>query len=70
MASKQQAVIVPLALSAALEVGLVEYKFLYAAAPTGWGKTAAVRRYFQNRPFVCVSAWEEDALDRAEEDTL
>lgn len=67
MASKQQAVIVPLALSAALEVGLVEYKFLYAAAPTGWGKTAAVRRYFQNRPFVCVSAWEEDALDRAED---
>lgn len=39
----QEVVAEPYALSHALKEGPSKYKFLYAAAPAGWGKTTAVR---------------------------
>lgn len=68
MAAKETAVIEPHALAAALDQGLEAYKFLYIAAPAGWGKTTAVRWHFRLRRCTYVSLWDEDALERAEKD--
>lgn len=68
MAAKETTVIEPHALAAALDQGLEEYKFLYIAAPTGWGKTTAVRWHFRLHRHTYVSLWDEDALERAEKD--
>ncbi|MDO4316492.1 MAG: hypothetical protein Q4C45_12020, partial [Oscillospiraceae bacterium] len=68
MAAKETTVIEPWALSAALEQGLNEYRFLYITAPTGWGKTTAVCRHFRARRHTYASLWDEDALERAERD--
>ena len=66
MAVKESAVVTPGALTEALKAGLRDYKLLYLAAPTGWGKTTAVRHHFRARPHTYASLWDEDALDRAE----
>lgn len=68
MAVKESAVVTPSALTEALKAGLRDYKLLYLAAPTGWGKTTAVRHHFRARPHTYASLWDEDALDRAERD--
>nr|WP_325299942.1 hypothetical protein [uncultured Dysosmobacter sp.] len=68
MAAKETAVIEPHALAAALDQGLEAYKFLYIAAPAGWGKATAVRWHFRLRRCTYVSLWDEDALERAEKD--
>jgi len=67
MPAKEKAVIVPHALSTALKEHLKSGKILYITAPTGWGKTTAVRYHFRTRRHNYVSLWDEDALDRAEQ---
>lgn len=69
MPAREKAVVEPYALSAALEQALKDYKFLYISAPTGWGKTTAVRWHFRLRRHTYVSLWDEGALERAEQDT-
>ena len=68
MTAKERAVVEPHALSDALEQGMKAYKILYLAAPTGWGKTTAVRYHFRTRPHTYASAWDEDALEKVEQD--
>jgi len=68
MAPKETLIVEPHRLAAALEQGLRDYKFLYIAAPTGYGKTTAVQAHFRARRHTYVSLWDEDALDRAQGD--
>ena len=69
MTGQKEIVLVPWALSAALDQALAAYKFIYITAPTGWGKTTAVRRYFRGRRYTYASLWDEDALDRVAADS-
>ena len=69
MTGQKEIVLVPWALSAALEQALAAYKFIYITAPAGWGKTTAVRRYFRGRRYTYASLWDEDALDRVAADS-
>lgn len=69
MAAQRETAIVPWALSAALEQAMAERKLIYITAPTGWGKTTAVCRYFRNRPCTYVSLWDDGALEKAGKDT-
>lgn len=65
---KDKTVVEPHGLFNALEQGLRDSRFLYITAPTGWGKTTTVRYHLRTRPHTYASAWEEDALARAEHD--
>lgn len=66
MTAKEQFVVEPYALSKALNQN--QRKILYIAAATGWGKTTAVRYHFRDASHTYASLWNEDALDRAEQD--
>jgi len=68
MSAKERAVVEPYALNDALERGLRDNRVLYLTAPVGYGKTTAVRHHFRSRPHTWASLWDEDALDRAEQD--
>ncbi len=68
MTAKEMAVVEPHALTSALEQWLRDDKLLYVTAPTGWGKTTTVCHHFRARPHTYASLWDEDALDRAEQD--
>ena len=68
METKEKTVVLPWGLSKALDQAMAEYKLLYITAPTGWGKTTSVCRYFKARRHTYVSLREEDALDQAEAD--
>ena len=69
MTATDQKVAVAYTLSCALQEGMADYRFLYVTAQTGWGKTTAVRHYFRTRSHTYATLWDEDALDRAEQDT-
>lgn len=66
MAIKEPFIVVPLALSDALEQA--HSKILYIVAFTGWGKTAVIQHFFQDTPHTYASLWNEDALDQVEQD--
>jgi len=68
MTEKEWFVVEPHTLSDALEQSLKNYKILYISAATGWGKTAAVQYHFRAVPHTYVSLWDEDALEKAEQD--
>jgi len=68
MSEKELFVVEPQALSDALEQRLAAYKILYITAATGWGKTAAVQFHFRAVPHTCASMWDDDALERVEQD--
>jgi len=65
---RDKAVVEPHALSATLKQGMKDFRILYITAPTGCGKTTAVRHHFRARRHTYASLWDEDALDRAERD--
>jgi len=67
MAVKEPFIVVPFALSDALE--RAHSKVLYIGASTGWGKTAVIQHFFQNTPHTYVSFWNEDAFDQMEQDS-
>lgn len=69
MTAKEKTVVEPHALSAALKEGMKDCKILYVTAPTGWGKTTAVRHHFRARRYTYASLWDEEALDRAGADS-
>ena len=69
MTQKDKMVAEPYALSCALAEGLANYKFLYVTAQIGWGKTTAVRWHFRTRRHTYASLWDDDVLDKAEQDT-
>lgn len=68
MLAKEKTIVEPQALSAVLKQTMRDYKLLYISASTGWGKTTAIQHHFRNRRHTYASLWDEDALDRAEQD--
>jgi len=68
MTPKTQIVIEPQTLFVTLKQSLKDYRIIYVAAPTGCGKTTSVRQHFSSRHYTYASLWDEDALDRAEQD--
>jgi len=68
MNGKRRRTIKPHALSEALKQRLETYQILYISAPTGWGKTTAVKNYFRPTPCTYASLRGRDALEKAERD--
>lgn len=67
-AMQKDFVVEPWSLHSALENAMAKYNLIYITAPTGWGKTAAVRWHFRKWPNTYVSLWDDNALQRTLDD--